>query len=170
MRPPTCHPTSSRTCRSNTRPTSGPICPGACPIRRARRATAPTTIATAWSTRINRAIPCPNGGNRVCVGGAYSVCPTRCDVCVPGSKRTCITSFCTFWGNQACAADGQSFSACKESEAPPPCRAIAQKMMRSRELELCCIENDYCCVDEFDINNNGDHTEMLGRCEAVVCH
>ncbi len=115
------------------------------------------------------AIPCPNGGNRVCVGGAYSVCPTRCDVCVPGSKRTCITSFCTFWGNQACAADGQSFGACKETEAPAPCREVAEKMMRSPELEQCCIDNQYCCVDEFDLNKNGDRTEMLGRCEAVVC-
>jgi len=115
-------------------------------------------------------IPCPEGGNRLCVGGSYSVCPTRCDVCVPGSKRTCITSFCTFWGNQACAADGQSFGACKETEAPPPCREVAQQMMRSRELELCCIANHYCCVDEFDIDNDNDRTEMLGRCEAVVCH
>jgi len=116
------------------------------------------------------AIPCPQGGNRVCVGGAYSVCPTRCDVCVPGSKRTCITSFCTFWGNQACAGDGQSFGPCKETEAPAPCQAVAQKMMRSPALEQCCIDNDYCCVDEFDLNHNGNTTEMLGRCEAVVCH
>ena len=42
-------------------------------------------------------------------------------------------------------------------------------MMRSRELEQCCIDNGFCCVDEFDLNGNGDTTEMLGRCEAVVC-
>ena len=43
-------------------------------------------------------------------------------------------------------------------------------MMRSPELEECCIDNGYCCVDEFDLDNDGDRTEMLGRCEAVMCH
>jgi len=114
-------------------------------------------------------IPCPNGGSRFCVAGRYSECPRRCDVCVPGSKRTCITTFCTFWGNQTCADDGHSFGACKETPAPEVCRKIADRMMRSAELEQCCIDNNFCCVDEFDLNKNGDTTEMLGRCEAVVC-
>ena len=64
-------------------------------------------------------IPCPNGGYRFCVGGHYSECPRRCDVCVPGSKRTCITTFCTFWGSQTCADDGMSFGTCKESQRRP---------------------------------------------------
>jgi hypothetical protein len=115
------------------------------------------------------AIPCPNGGYRVCVGGNYSECPKRCQVCVPNSQRTCITSFCTFWGSQTCAEDGMSFSSCKESTPPPECKNVAAKMMRSPELEQCCIDNGYCCVDEFDLNKNGNTTEMLGRCEAVVC-
>jgi hypothetical protein len=115
------------------------------------------------------AIPCPEGGSRVCVGGAFSECPRRCEVCVPGSKRTCITSFCTFWGSQACASDGLSWGACRETQAPEVCREVANRMMRSPELEKCCIENDFCCVDEFDLDNDGDRTEMLGRCEAVVC-
>jgi len=114
-------------------------------------------------------IPCPQGGSRYCVGGRFSDCPRRCDVCVPGSKRTCITTFCTFWGNQTCADDGHSFGACKETPAPEVCRKIADRMMRSAELEQCCIDNNFCCVDEFDLNKNGDTTEMLGRCEAVVC-
>jgi hypothetical protein len=114
-------------------------------------------------------IPCPNGGNRVCVGGNYSECPKRCQVCVPNSKRTCITSFCTFWGSQTCMEDGMGFSGCKESAAPPECRAVANKMMRSRELEMCCIENGFCCVDEFDLDGDHDTTEMLGRCESVTC-
>jgi hypothetical protein len=115
------------------------------------------------------AIPCPEGGERLCVGGNYSDCPRRCEVCVPGSKRTCITSFCTYWGNQSCASDGRSWGACRETEAPPQCRDVANRMMRSPALEKCCIENNFCCVDEFDLDNDGDRTEMLGRCEAVVC-
>jgi hypothetical protein len=114
-------------------------------------------------------IPCPNGGDRFCVGGRYSECPRRCDVCVPGSKRTCITTFCTFWGNQTCADDGKSFGPCKETQAPEVCREIANRMMRSPELEECCRKNGFCCVDEFDLDGDGDRTEMLGRCEAVVC-
>jgi len=115
------------------------------------------------------AIPCPDGGYRYCVGGHYSECPKRCEVCVPGSKRTCITSFCTFWGSQQCSSDGLSWSACKESPPPAQCKQIAEKMMRSRELEDCCIKNGYCCVDEFDVDGDNDRTEMLGRCEAVTC-
>ena len=114
-------------------------------------------------------IPCPNGGFRYCVGGHYSECPRRCEVCVPGSKRTCITSFCTFWGSQACASDGLSFGACQESQPPPECRTVANRMMRSPDLEQCCIDHGYCCVDEFDLDHDGDRTEMLGRCESITC-
>jgi hypothetical protein len=62
-----------------------------------------------------------------------------------------------------------SFSRCVESEPPSACQDVAKKMMHSPELEMCCIKNNFCCVDEFDLNGNGDRTEMLGRCEAVVC-
>ena len=115
------------------------------------------------------AIACPNGGSRYCVAGHYSDCPRRCDACVPGSKRTCITSFCTFWGSQSCSADGRSFGACRETQAPPECREVANRMMRSPALEQCCIDNGFCCVDEFDLDHDGDRTEMLGRCETVEC-
>jgi hypothetical protein len=114
-------------------------------------------------------IPCPDGGFRYCVGGHYSECPRRCEVCVPGSKRTCITSFCTFWGSQTCAPDGRSWSGCKESQPPPECKEVAERMMRSPELEECCFKNGYCCVDEFDRDGDGDRTEMVGRCESVTC-
>ena len=146
-------------------PDAPPACqPQARDLQRRRR-----RLRRRWSTRTNQRSPAPTAATACCVGGAYSDCPRRCDVCVPGSKRTCITSFCTFWGNQTCAADGRSFGACKETQAPAPCREVAEKMMRSPELEKCCIDNGYCCVDEFDLNNDGDRTEMLGRCEAVVC-
>jgi hypothetical protein len=116
------------------------------------------------------AIPCPNGGYQYCVAGRYSDCPRRCEVCVPGSSITCFTSFCTFWGKQACAPDGRSFGACQEDKAvPPECQDVAKNMQRSAALEQCCIENGYCCLDSFDLNNNGDRNEMLGHCEAVTC-
>jgi hypothetical protein len=114
-------------------------------------------------------IPCPGSGFRFCVGGQYAECPRRCQVCVPGSQRTCITTFCTFWGSQSCANDGMSFGACKESQPPEACRDVASRMMRSPELEQCCIDHQFCCVDEFDLNHNGNRTEMLGRCEAITC-
>jgi hypothetical protein len=114
-------------------------------------------------------IPCENGGNRYCVAGAYSECPQRCEACVPGSTRTCFTSFCTFWGSQPCTADGRSFGPCKEAKVPAECKAITDKAMRTADLEQCCLDQGYCCLDEFDLNNNGDRTEMLGQCEAVAC-
>jgi len=116
------------------------------------------------------AIPCPNGnGYRQCIGGAYSDCPRRCQVCVPGSRRTCITSFCTFWGDQECAMDGMSFGRCVEATPPAACADVASKMQRSAALERCCLDNGYCCVDEFDLNGNHDTTEMLGNCGSIVC-
>jgi hypothetical protein len=115
------------------------------------------------------AIPCPNGGARYCVAGVYSECPRRCEVCVPGSQRECFTSFCTFWGVQACASDGRSFGACREVQVPTACKAIAEKSMRSRALEQCCIDEGFCCLDEFDLNKNGDRTDMVGRCDTVMC-
>lgn len=116
------------------------------------------------------AIPCPNGGFQYCVAGRYSDCPQRCEACVPGSARTCFTSFCTYWGTQPCAPDGRSFGPCQEAKSvPPECLTIAQNMQRSPALEQCCLDHGYCCVDTFDLDNDGDRNEMLGNCEAVSC-
>jgi hypothetical protein len=115
------------------------------------------------------AIPCPDGGNRYCVGGRYSECPRRCEVCVPGSRRICFVSFCTYWGSQACAADGRSFGACRESTAPQSCDQVVRDKKKSPELEQCCLDSGFCCLDEFDLDHDGDRTEMLGRCAAVEC-
>jgi hypothetical protein len=115
-------------------------------------------------------IPCPNGGQRYCVAGAYSECPRRCDVCVPGSERECFTSFCTYWGTQSCASDGRSFGPCKESAVvPSACQAITDQAKHSPALEKCCIEQGLCCLDEFDLDKDGDTAEMLGRCDSVTC-
>lgn len=113
--------------------------------------------------------PCPGGGSRFCVGGRFSECPRRCEQCVPGSTRICQNSFCSFWGEQECAADGQGFGPCQESLPPAECRAIAQKFEDSRELLQCCVDNGYCCLDQFDLDGDDDRREMLGNCGDVAC-
>jgi hypothetical protein len=115
------------------------------------------------------AVPCPNGGSRYCVAGRMSECPRRCEVCVPGARRVCFVPFCTHWGRQTCAPDGRAFGGCVEIQPPSECAAIARTGQRSPELEQCCLKNGYCCLDEFDLDGDGDHNEMLGRCAGVQC-
>ena len=103
------------------------------------------------------------------MSGAYSACPQRCDVCVPGSERECFTTFCSFWGTQACASDGRSFGPCKEALPPDSCKAVTDQSKYTRELEKCCIADGLCCLDEFDLDGDGDTTEMLGQCDSVTC-
>jgi hypothetical protein len=112
---------------------------------------------------------CAGGGFRFCVAGRLSECPKRCEVCVPGSVRICQNPFCTFWGEQECAADGQGFGNCREANPPPECAAIARKYQESRELEQCCIDNGYCCLDEHDVDRDGNRGEMLGACGDIAC-
>jgi hypothetical protein len=114
-------------------------------------------------------IPCSGGGFRYCVAGRMSDCPTRCEVCMPGSSRACFLSYCKYWGTQTCAADGRTFGYCAEDTPPPECKAIADTNKYSRELEQCCLDNGYCCRDDFDLNKNGITNEHIGRCEAVTC-
>lgn len=112
---------------------------------------------------------CPGGGFRFCVAGRLSECPRRCDVCVPGSYRVCQNSFCSFWGEQECTGDGQGFGFCREAEPPPECAGIARKFKDSSQLEQCCLDNGYCCLDEHDLDHDGNTREMLGACKDVVC-
>jgi hypothetical protein len=113
--------------------------------------------------------PCPGGGFRYCVAGKLSSCPESCEVCVPGSVRVCQNSYCTFWGEQECTADGQGFGPCKEATAPPSCAALASKEKASAALEQCCIDSGYCCVDSHDLDGDGDRRDMLGACDGVRC-
>jgi hypothetical protein len=112
---------------------------------------------------------CPGGGFRYCVAGKLSSCPKSCQVCVPGSVRICQNSYCTFWGEQECTADGQGFGPCREGTPPPACAAIAAKQQDSPELEQCCIDDGYCCIDSHDLDGDGDRHEMIGACEGVRC-
>jgi hypothetical protein len=36
-------------------------------------------------------------------------------------------------------------------------------------LERCCIDHGYCCVDSQDLDQDGDRSEALGRCDDVRC-
>lgn len=114
-------------------------------------------------------IPCPGGGFRYCVAGSYSSCPVRCETCMPGSERICFMSYCNFWGVQVCASDGASFGPCHEDPVPSECRAVARDDQYSRTLEQCCLDNGFCCVDAFDLDGDGNKSEMLGDCQNVVC-
>jgi hypothetical protein len=114
-------------------------------------------------------IPCPGGGFQYCVVGRYSDCPTRCIACIPGGKRVCFNTYCNFWGGETCTADGQAFGNCVEHAPPPQCEAIAKEHSSSPELEQCCIDQGYCCKDEFDLNHNGITNESIGQCGSVSC-
>jgi hypothetical protein len=115
------------------------------------------------------AVPCPGGGERFCVAGRFSACPTRCETCIPGSERICFLSYCTYWAAQTCAADGRSFGVCRERHVPPECDGVATKQHDSAPLEQCCIDKGYCCRDEFDLDHDGNRSEMLGKCDEVSC-
>jgi hypothetical protein len=52
---------------------------------------------------------------------------------------------------------------------PRQCRAIARDHQDSPQLERCCIDEGYCCLDEHDLDGDGDTGEMLGNCEHLSC-
>jgi hypothetical protein len=113
--------------------------------------------------------PCPGGGFRYCVAGQLSSCPRSCQVCVPGSVRICQNTYCTFWGEQECTADGLGFGRCRERRPPASCADIASEEQDSAELEQCCIDDGYCCLDSHDLDGDGNRSEMLGACDGVRC-
>lgn len=114
-------------------------------------------------------IPCEGGGAQYCVSGAFSLCPDRCEVCMPGSERVCFISYCKFWGSQTCAADGKGWGKCREDDPPSECKAVADEEKYSKALEQCCLDAGYCCVDTFDLDGDGDSKEMIGACDEVQC-
>jgi len=113
--------------------------------------------------------PCAGGGFRYCVAGQLSSCPKSCEVCVPGSVRICQNTYCTFWGEQECTADGLGFGRCRERRPPASCAEIASEEQDSPELEQCCIDDGYCCLDSHDLDGDGNRGEMLGACDGVRC-
>ena len=114
-------------------------------------------------------VACEGGGLRHCIAGQLSACPRRCERCVAGSVRICQNSYCTFWGEQECSADGQGFGPCREEQPPPECAGIARRHEDSPELEQCCIDSGYCCLDSHDLDHDGDRGELLGNCASVTC-
>jgi hypothetical protein len=114
-------------------------------------------------------VPCPGGGTRYCIAGRLSECPRRCETCMPGSERVCFLSYCTFWALQTCTADGRGFSACREETVPNECRHAVHGTRKTRELEQCCLDNGYCCMDDFDLDEDGITREMIGQCDEVRC-
>jgi hypothetical protein len=114
-------------------------------------------------------IPCPGGDFQYCVAGEYSACPQRCGLCIPGSEQVCFISYCHNWGIQTCTADGLAFGYCQEQSPPSACESIADNDKASAALEQCCIDNGYCCDDQFDLNGNGTTGEPIGQCSGVTC-
>jgi hypothetical protein len=57
----------------------------------------------------------------------------------------------------------------EQKPVPSACANVARDKKHSRETEQCCIDNGFCCLDEFDLNSNSNKTEMLGRCGDVLC-
>ncbi len=114
-------------------------------------------------------VACEGGGYRFCVAGTLSQCPKKCDQCMPGSERICFLSYCKYWAVQTCAADGKSFGKCREEDPPPSCAGIAKDQQYSAALEQCCLDQGFCCLDEFDLDGDGNSNEMLGNCEDISC-
>lgn len=114
-------------------------------------------------------VACPDGGFSYCVRGAMSECPRECQTCMPGSETICFVSYCYFWGVQTCSGDGKSLSGCIEEPPPSACADIARDHQKSRQLEQCCIDEGYCCKDDFDLDHDGDTRDYVGNCSEVLC-
>lgn len=90
-------------------------------------------------------------------------------VCVPGAWRFCDNRF-GVWGEQYCEEDGMTWSPCRELGVPPEeCRLVDD--WYSPAAEVCCIENEHCCVDTWDLDHDGDRSESLPEgCPATDCY
>ena len=87
--------------------------------------------------------------------------------CFPGSMRYCDDPAYSSWGTQACAPDGLEWEMCRELTAiPAPCTVDG---WYSPAAEACCIENDFCCQDMWDLDHDGDTWESLGACPDAIC-
>ena len=56
-----------------------------------------------------------------------------------------------------------------EAMTTPECATIAKEHQQSKQLEQCCLDNGYCCLDEHDLDGDGNRREMLGACGDVTC-
>jgi hypothetical protein len=103
-----------------------------------------------------------------CDGETDEDCTREDCLCIPGARRICDYSpiYCA-WGEQFCAADGLSWGPCAEITIPLECAPV--ETWYSPMAEACCIDQGYCCQDQWDLDGDGDGWESLGNCVDIVC-
>jgi hypothetical protein len=110
---------------------------------------------------------CDDDLDNDCDGETDEGCDEVPCLCVPGARRYCDeTTFC-YWGEQFCAADGLSWSACVEIDPPWQCAGIDG--WYSAEAEACCVAMGGCCQDYHDLDGDVDRLESVGDCIDIVC-
>jgi hypothetical protein len=62
-----------------------------------------------------------------------------------------------------------SFGYCQEETPPSACDALAKADQKSVALEQCCIDNGYCCADDFHLGGTGNTSGQVGQCSSVTC-
>ncbi len=92
-------------------------------------------------------------------------CSREC-VCTDGQWRYCSSPFCGAWGRQICEHNGRAWSECFEiDDIPEIC--VPVETWFSSSAETCCIEAGFCCMDTWDLDQDGDTWESLGNCPEV---
>ena len=88
-------------------------------------------------------------------------------LCIVGAWRYCDTPAYGYWGTQYCLENGLEWGRCTETAIPEPCAEV--EVWYSPRAVECCIENDFCCQDMWDIDHDGDTWDSLGNCVDVLC-
>ena len=167
--PPDARPTRPRGGSMDpTVPTPDPAIPPRCMPGAGERATGATTTATArWTTC--RATP-------VTAVAFATASPVGSATARGAAKSACREAFAS--ARTAIAPTGASKSAPPTARASAPVAkgfrrraapSIARNENNSPELERCCIDDGYCCLDVHDLDGDGDRRDMVGACEGVRC-
>ena len=89
-------------------------------------------------------------------------------ICNEDSWRYCDEPEFCLWGRQYCLPGGLEWGPCEEIlDIPESCASVEE--WYSPSAERCCIENDFCCQDMWDLDHDGDTWESLGNCEELIC-
>lgn len=83
--------------------------------------------------------------------------------CVPGAMRYCDGALACGWGTQICD-ENMRWGECVENSSNPPSGCVAGGFDQS-----CCMRENHCCQDYWDIDEDGDLDESFGNCEGIVC-